>query len=354
MKNTIFGLLLLSMLCLISCDDPAELPPPGDEISESDLENASESESAAILDPESLQLMLTWYDRFDDEESFGIEILDSEVWHRLETLPQVEGVDSAVSWSVVIEETGQYRIMVDKSDYSLPLNSSSGGDHLLVSIPTTEPTLIIDSSEPLSGSVTISLGDASDILYVNYFMDLQSIASVSEGEDFSFTWNSRTVPNGVHLLSAMAATSPDVFLDLRRQIQVENPDLFLSMSISGTSGTVDLDVNATAEVGIESVESFLDDRPLGALTSPNYDGSFRWIIDTEEEGNGEHTIHSVATDRQGNVVADTLSAVFDQFPEIILHTPIAGSILSGTLVVDGELVDDLPGRSQSGWAMSPF
>ncbi len=349
MKYFILSLFFISLLCFVSCSDPAEVPPPGSGISDSDLQAAQDSDAAAILDPSANDLSFTWTDRFSDEESFGIESLAEGAWLRVHTVPAIEGTGGAASWSASFAEPGQYRVVADKETYSVPLHAESGVTEFLVSLPDTVPVLVVDSEEPISGTVTVSLVDAMSVSSVDYYVDLQAIASVTEGEGFPYLWDSATVANGTHLLSAMACTSPGVFLELKLQVLVETPDLAVHMNLQGTFGIVILDVSATADVGIESVESFLDDLSLGMLTSPNNGTLFRWSIDTREVSPGMHTIRSVAVDREGNSLESSLTAEFDQPPVLTVDSPVSGTMVSGSVVVSGSFEDDIEGTTVYVW-----
>jgi len=348
MKRILGSILAALLFCLASCTDPAD-PPPSDGISEADRQSALASEAGAVINSSAREFSLNWTDRFTDEVAFGIETLTSGSWHRITNLPPADGVGSSVSWIDTLIEPSRFRIVVEKSAYSLPLHAASGETEFPVAIPETVPQLVLDSELPLTDPVTISLFDSAGIISVEYFVDLDAIASVSEGDGFPWLWDPSTVPNGDHLLSALAFTGKGVYLELQLQIAVDSPDLSVHQSLLGSFGTVILDVTATADIGIESVESFLDDGSLGLLTSPNHETVFRWSIDTTDLPQGQHTIRSVAIDRDGNQRESTITPIFDQPPSLTVISPIAGSFVSGSVNLSGEFSDDAAGVSMTAW-----
>jgi hypothetical protein len=79
----------------------------------------------------------------------------------------------------------------------------------------------------------------------------------------------------------------------------EPPTASIINPVSGeiVSGTTEVSANASDNVGVASVQFYLDGKPLGApVAKPPY--SISW--DTSEASNAEHTLTAVATDTSGN------------------------------------------------------
>jgi hypothetical protein len=305
----------------------------------------------AVLDPITHGLSISWNDRFSDETAYGIECYNSDAnsntWNRIETLAKVNGVGNKISWKTIIDVAVKYRVVAVKGEYSVPLCTTAGNSELPVPLPSSPPLLTLGSPEPLKGQVGVSISGGTGILSVDYYADLARIGTSGTGPDFPVTWNTAELPDGVHLLSAMAKTGPGVYLELRLEVTLDNPNLAIQMTLSGTSGLVYLDVKATADVGIQSVESFIDGNSLGALSTPNNGTQFRWQIDTLNVSAGQHTLRAIATDRSGNTAESTITPTFDQPPVLTIDSPTNGAIVSSQLIVSGSFSDDTPGTSVS-------
>jgi hypothetical protein len=179
---------------------------------------------------------------------------------------------------------------------------SGGGD-------TTPPT-VSASVSGTSGTITLN-ATASDnvgVSSVEFFID-----GVSRGSDttspYSLAFNSTTLTNGTHSLTARAVdaagnntTSSAVSFSVSNTTADTTPPT-VSASVSGTSGTITLNATASDNVGVSSVEFFIDGVSRGSDTTSPYSLAFNSTTLT----NGTHSLTARARDAAGN--STTSSAV---------------------------------------------
>jgi hypothetical protein len=316
-----------------------------------DLEASLQSDVQAVLDPAALRLEISWSDTFADETAYWIQRRDPGAgaadWIPVEVLARVEGTGTRLTWTKLIDDAGEYRVLAAKGAYFVPLSTAPGQAVMSVPSPTAAGSpleLVLDAAEPLSGTVGVALGgDTSGVLSVTFYADLSAIPAVAPADPLSTRWDTSLLPNGAHLLSARVEVGAATFLEVRRQVSLANANVAVQIALSGTSGTVTVTVTATSQAGIQSVETFLDGSSLGALGTPAGDGTFQWTVDTTAFAAGSHTLRAVAVDRSGETTEGTVTAIFDQPPVLTLDSPAAGAIVPAQLAVSGAFGDDTPG-----------
>jgi hypothetical protein len=172
---------------------------------------------------------------------------------------------------------------------------TGGGD-------TTAPT-VSASVTGTSGTITLN-ATASDnvgVTSVEFFID-----GVSRGSDtsspYSLGFNSTTLTNGTHALTARAVdaagnatTSSAASFSVSNTTADTTPPT-VSASVSGTSGTITLNATASDNVGVTSVEFFIDGVSRGSDTSAPYSLGFNSTTLT----NGTHSLTARARDAAGN------------------------------------------------------
>ncbi len=142
-------------------------------------------------------------------------------------------------------------------------------------------------------------------------------------------WNTATVANGVHTLTARARDAAgNTTTSTSVSVTVANPDataptVAITAPTGTVSDTVSLSANASDNVGVAGVQFLVDNNPIGAeaTTSP-YGVSF----DTKLVANGTHSLAARARDAAGNV---TVSA------------PVTVSVAN--------LANRQPGANPTGW-----
>ena len=178
---------------------------------------------------------------------------------------------------------------------------------------TTPPTVGITS--PTNGTtvtgttaITASASDNVAVASVQFYLDGNALGVPLTTSPYTFNWDTTTVANGSHVLSAKATdTSFNVGTSSSITVTVQNtvPDTTSpTVSIASPSsnqtvvGTTAITASATDNVAVASVQYYLDGSALGSpITSSPY--TFNW--DTSTTSNGSHTLTAKATDTSGNV-----------------------------------------------------
>jgi YD repeat-containing protein len=173
---------------------------------------------------------------------------------------------------------------------------------------TTPPTVSIAapvSGSTVSGTVTVS-ANASDnvaVAGVQFQLDGTNLGAEVISSPYSVLWNTTTVSNGTHTLTAIArdtsgntAASSPVTVTVSNNTQPQSVSITRPANGSTVSGTIT--VSGTAPSSVVGVQFQLDGGNLGpAVTSSPY--SVRW--NTTTASNGSHTLTAVAWDAAGNL-----------------------------------------------------
>jgi hypothetical protein len=202
-------------------------------------------------------------------------------------------------------------------------NAASGGANVLVdafdvtgstpSSDTSPPTVSITSpasGATVSGTTTVS-ASASDnvgVAGVLFFVDGSAIGAEDTTSPYSVSWNTTTVANGSHSLTARArdaagnsTTSGAVTVTVSNAAPSDTtpPTVSITSPASGAtvSGTTTVSASASDNVGVAGVLFFVDGSAIGAedTTSP-YSASWN----TTTVANGSHSLTARARDAAGN------------------------------------------------------
>ncbi|MCY1078976.1 Ig-like domain-containing protein [Archangium lansingense] len=200
----------------------------------------------------------------------------------------------------------------------------------------------------VSGTVTLS-ATASDNVGVAKveFYEGSTLLGSDTTSPFSFSWNSRNGPNGPRTLSARAldavgnsATSATVTVTANNDITPPTVALTTPTEGATLTGYVTLSATASDDRGMYRVDFFVDGSAVYTDTSPPYSGSYN----TRNATNGPHAITTRATDIAGNVtVSAPINVVFDNdltAPISSITSPTAGTVLSGTVLIEATASDD--------------
>lgn len=271
----------------------------------------------------------------------------------METLPGSGDPKVQMSWQRAISSSTVYRI--DAKTGSVITTLQSAGLHTTIeaAAPAVTPVIQTSAPEPLSGTVTLSVGDAATYPAVDWFVDLAQQSAHAN----TITWNSDLATSGSHALLARIATSTDTFLEVGRTVTVAPHAVAVQGAATRAYGTTYyLDIYATSVNGIASVSATLDGQSLGTLTERNactvgwicqpasvYNNAYRFILDGTVIGSGTHTAVVTATDSAGHMAQTTIQVIVSNAPVITLTSPADGSFANGALAISGTATSDKPG-----------
>ena len=244
---------------------------------------------------------------------------------------------------------GTYTVTLTVSDGTA---SASASVTLTASAPppVVPPAIALDQAEPLSGSVKLSLtGTVTGA--VTWFADLRLLGSGNPADGHSVAWNTVGEANGPHQILAQIQRSGQPAIELRRTVVVSNSSVTLSATVSGTTGTIHVDVRASSTFGISRVSASFDGTPFGSLTQPNACSRFcggsndlyRFAVDAAQAGSGPHTMVITAVDAGGGSRSLTVNVPVSNAPNLALTAPADGALVFGTLRVAGSATSDKPG-----------
>jgi hypothetical protein len=180
-------------------------------------------------------------------------------------------------------------------------NPDTVGPTVSMSAPASAAT-VSGAAVTVSATADDNVGVAS----VQFLLDGVALGTPDTSAPYSITWNSTTVANGTHTLSAQAADAAgNTTTATARTVTVSNTDTTapsVSMTAPASGATVSgaavtVSANAIDNVAVTSVQFLLDGAALGAPdTSAPY--SIDW--DSTAVSNGTHTLSARASDASGN------------------------------------------------------
>ena len=242
---------------------------------------------------------------------------------------------------------GSYTLSLVVSDGKL---QSAGATVTFTATSATPPAIVLSKNEPVSGTVQLSLsGTVSGS--VTWYVDLSLLGTGASATGNAISWNTASVSNAPHLIVARIQTGSDAYQEVRRSVDVSNSSVTISAVVTGTTGTINIDVRAGSTYGISSVLGTLDSGATTTLTSPNACSRFcggsndvyRFTVDAARAGSGAHTMLIVGTDAVGSSQTLTVSVPVSNAPALALTGPADGAFVHGTLNLAGTATSDKTG-----------
>ena len=177
---------------------------------------------------------------------------------------------------------------------------------------TTPPAVAITA--PAGGSsvsgtvqVTANASDNVGVIAVRFLLDGADLGVEDSASPFSVSWNTTTVTNGSHTLTAIArdaagntATSTAVQVTVANPTADQTPpSVTVTSPANGATvnGAVQLTAMASDNVGVAGVRFFVDGVAWGAEDTS---APFAISWDTKTAMNGTHTVTATARDAAGN------------------------------------------------------
>ena len=227
---------------------------------------------------------------------------------------------------------------------------------------TTPPAVSLTApanGATVSGTITVS-ANASDnvgVAGVQFFRDGVALGAEDTSAPFSVSWNTGSVGNGAHTLSAVArdaagnrTTSASVTVTVNNAPPPDTtpPAVSLTAPANGAtvSGTITVSASASDNVGVAGVQFFSDGTALGAedTTAP-----YAISVNTTGSSNGQHTLTAVARDAAGNrttsaavtVTVNNAPPPDTTPPAVSITAPASGATVSGTIAVSASASDNV-------------
>jgi subtilisin family serine protease len=157
----------------------------------------------------------------------------------------------------------------------------------------------------VSGTTTVQVSASDNVGVASVSLSLDGVALGSDASaPYSFTWNTTSVSNGAHTLTATAtdtagntAASP-ISVTVNNSADTTPPTVSITSPTGGRVGAqVSVLVSALDNVGVAKVDLYVD----GVLTSTATSVPFTNKWNTKKSAAGAHTLQCKAYDAAGNV-----------------------------------------------------
>ena len=259
------------------------------------------------------------------------------------------GTGNTLSWQQSIATSTTFQVVATTASQTFNLQTTQGQSTVTATVPAAPPAIsVTPDTSSLSDTVTLSLDNNFAYPSVTWFVDTTQIGT-GTGTGAPLQWATTGTTNGQHVIFAVINLTASSSLTVRKQVSVTNSNLAVNAVNSGTSGTILIDVTASSNYGITSVEGKLDGISIGVLTTPNgsskYANSYAFSFDATVVGSGAHTFVATAVDASGASKTVTLSIVVSNPPRLTLSSPIDNAFVngSGNLTISGMASSDKAG-----------
>ena len=314
----------------------------------------SGSNLQASFDKQASMLTLEWQDVTTNEVGYRVEQKVESVvaavtssWVVVEDLPAYDGQGQKITWKKPISMQGEYRVLVRLPEQNKVLLTDGSAESLLVS-PNIKASLVFSQQEPVRGSVNLSVQIAGiTAKSVRYYKDLFALGSATTSPDFMLAWNATNETDGVHQILAQIEVSPNNYLLIQRQVQVDNPNLSLSsITVNQIGDSLTVGTRATSDAGVKQLQLFIDNQPFTVITNPkecvgdSRCSPYEWNISLANLNVGNHEIKIKAEDNAGEIAEKITAFLKNAQPQVLLTQPIDGQIIGNMLQVAGSITDD--------------
>jgi subtilisin family serine protease len=281
------------------------------------------------------------------------------VWSHIATLSPIDVGANVLSTSFILPNGGPQQAL--RGVYRVagtagPCVTGAMNDHDDVVFPVgQEPDTaapVATLTAPAAGSIlknTVTLtATASDNFGVTYveFYDGETLLGSDTTEPYSYTWNTRTAPNGTRPLTVRAydlagqvGVSPGVSVTLDNDLTPPTVNFTAPAAGATVSGTVTVTGTATDNVGVTKVEFYEGSTKLATDTVSPY--SFSWGTTTGP--NGSRALSLKAYDAMGNIGTATRTVNVNNdttAPAVTLTAPTEGATLTGTVTFTATASDN--------------
>jgi hypothetical protein len=261
----------------------------------------------------------------------------------------------SVSWNTTALANGPYSLTAVARDAAGNTTTSGAVSVTVNNVDGTAPTVSISApanNATVQGSVTVS-ATASDnvgVVGVQFRLDGTNLGAEATTSPYSVSWNTTTVTNGTHALTAVARDAAgNTTTSTTVTVTVNNPDTTaptVSMTAPGggatLTGTVTLSANASDNLGVVGVQFKQGTTNIGTedTTAPY---SVSW--DTTGVTNASYSLTAVARDAAGNTTTSTAVSVTvnndKSLPTVSLTAPNNNAIVQNTVTVSANASDNV-------------
>ncbi|WNG57901.1 S8 family serine peptidase [Archangium gephyra] len=263
-------------------------------------------------------------------------------WTQLGT---VSNAPYTMTWNTTSVGDGTYNLMVKAQDGVGNVRASTG---VAVTVDNTAPATALSApaQNALAGGIVqvgATASDAHGVAKVELYAD-GSLIGTDTGAPYSVSWNSATVADGAHTLTARAYDlAGNVRTSTAVTVNTDNtaPDAALTAPAQGRflRGSLLLEATASDILGVAKVEFHDGATLLGTDTTAPY--ALSW--NTSGVADGAHTLTVKAFDSIGNVrtSAGVEVSVDNTAPTTALGTPAQNASVRGTVAVSATASDNL-------------
>lgn len=211
------------------------------------------------------------------------------------------------------------------------------------------PTSVITSPLPtdtLTGLVNVGATATAvtgrSIVSVEFLVDGVSVG-VDEEDPYAIAWDSRSVGNGPHTISARAIDSSGLareaeLVNVTSSNDFDAPAVVMETPMSGAfvGGVVSIVGSASDASGVQSIDVSVDGTVLQTVGSTTF--SLTW--DSTSANDGPHVFEVRAIDTVGNVETISVTVVVDNTaPTVVLTAPGAGPLGQGLIAISADATD---------------
>ena len=178
-------------------------------------------------------------------------------------------------------------------------------------IPPTASISAPSNGASVSSTVNVAAAaaDNTGVAGVQFKLDGANLGSEVTAAPYSQSWNSKTVANGSHTLTAVArdasgntTTSAAVVVNVANDVTAPAVAITAPAAAATVSGTVSVAAAASDNVGVAGVQFKLDGVSLGVEDST---APYAIAWSTTSATNGSHTLTAIARDAAGNLTASS-------------------------------------------------
>ena len=252
-----------------------------------------------------------------------------------------------LSWDTTAASNGTHALTAVARDAA---GNSTTSVSITITVDNSAPTVALTT--PAAGAmvggttaVTASASDNVGVAGVRFFVDGAAIGVEDTGAPYSVAWNTATVTNGAHALTAVARDAAgNTTTSGAITVTVDNsaPTVALTAPSAGAAlkGTTTVTASAADNVGVAGVRFFVDGAAIGAEdTVAPYSATWN----TTTVANGSHTLTAVARDGVGNTTTSSgiTVTVDNSAPTVAVTAPSAGATVAGTTTVTASASDNV-------------